>query len=110
MTDILSEVRRGLGEIVEHGFEVKKIKLRPDVKRRLVRDHLDLLALEDDGEGEKTKWKIFNYPVDVGFMKEDFKIEFRVGMRILELGPGEVIVTSHIQAVQFMIVKKEAAE
>ncbi|WP_195536874.1 hypothetical protein [Bacillus paralicheniformis] len=97
MTEILSEARRGIREILEHGFEVKKINLRPDVKRRLARDHLDLLAIvgKDDEEGEKTKWKIFNYPVDGGFMKEDFKIEFRVGTHILELGPDEEIVKAH---------------
>ncbi|WP_271725625.1 hypothetical protein [Bacillus paralicheniformis] len=125
MTEILSEARRGIREILEHGFEVKKINLRPDVKRRLVRDHLDLLAIEDAGGEEKTKWTLFSFPLDAGFMKEDFKIEFRAGASVLELGPGEVIVPSHehlirvqtangpvdyIQTVQFMIIKKEAAE
>ncbi|MCY8074254.1 hypothetical protein [Bacillus haynesii] len=95
MTEILSEARRGIREILEHGFKVKEIKLRPDVKKRLVRDHLLLFAIGDDEEGEKTEWTLFGYPVDAGVMKEDFKIEFGDGTHVLELGPDEEIVKAH---------------
>jgi hypothetical protein len=95
MTEILSEARRGIREILEHGFEVKKINLRPDVKKRLVRDHLILFAIGDDEEGEETEWTLFGYPVDAGSAKEDFKIEFRAGTHVLELGPDEEIVKAH---------------
>ncbi|WP_026579182.1 hypothetical protein [Bacillus sp. SB47] len=116
MTEILSEARRGITEILEHGFKVRGIKLRPDVKKRLVRDHLILLAIGDDEEGEETKWTLFGYPVDEGDMKEDFKIEFRAGTHVLELGPDEKIVKAHsythdgLKMASYQFVKREAAE
>ncbi|MEC1863145.1 hypothetical protein ABE387_05180 [Bacillus licheniformis] len=116
MADILREVRRGIGEVSERGFEVKAIKLRPDVKERLVRDHLDLLAIEGDEEREETPWTLFGYPVDEGAMKEDFKIEFRAGTHVLELGPDEKIVKAHsythdgLKMASYQFVKREAAE
>ncbi|MGI6836123.1 hypothetical protein RY280_23420 [Bacillus paralicheniformis] len=116
MTEILSEARRGIREILEHGFEVKEIKLRSDVKKRLVRDHLDLLAIEGDEEREETPWTLFGYPVDEWAMKEDFKIEFRAGTHVLELGPDEKIVKAHsythdgLKMVSYQFVKREAAE
>ncbi|MCF7617384.1 hypothetical protein L3137_08850 [Bacillus sonorensis] len=114
MSDIISRVEMGIRGILEHGFEVKEIKLRPDVQEKLVEDHRYLIVIiETEKEPDLT---LFGFPVEPVDMKEEFKIEFRAEKYVLELGPDEEIVKSHsythdgLIMVSYQVVKREAAE